>query len=151
MLVHLTSLIIFLGECQSIGHKKSHYWLIHAISSFRNEIKPREKTKSCHTKRRNNEKAPRQMMKRSHPKIGTFDTKRQNNARWKKRQKKYHIFVFFLLLFLSFRHFAWHLFVISSFCVAPFHYFVFAWRYFIFSRSIILWRKDKMAQTSHHT
>ena len=74
----------------------------------------------------------------------------------------------------SFRHFAWRFFVISSFCVAFFRYFVFsrgvfslfryfalryfaistfrvalfryfAWRYFV-AKS----RKDEMAQISHH-
>ena len=58
-------------------------------------------------------------------------------------------------------------FVISSFCVASFRYFVFsrgvislfrvalfrlfAWRYFVILRGVISWQKDEKAQISHHT
>ena len=63
------------------------------------------------------------------------------------------------------RHFAWRFFVISSFCVVSFRYFVFsrgvawrffvislfrvalfrlfAWRYFVILRGVISWQKDE--------
>ena len=74
----------------------------------------------------------------------------------------------------SVRHFAWHFYVISSFCVASFRYFVFSrggfslfryfalryfvissfrvalYRYFVILRGVISWQKDEMAQISHH-
>ena len=54
----------------------------------------------------------------------------------------------------SFRHFAWRLFVMSSFRVAFFRYFVisrcvislfrlFGWRYFVILRGVISWQKDE--------
>ena len=83
-------------------------------------------------------------------------------------------FRYFELRVASFRHFAWRFFVISSFCVASFRYFVFsrgffsllryfALRYFVISSFCVAlfryfdWRyyvakrrKDEMAQISHY-
>ena len=76
-------------------------------------------------------------------------------------------FRYFELRVASFRHFAWRFFVISSFCMASFRYFVFSrgvyslfryfalryfvissfrvalFRYFVILRGVISWQKDE--------
>ena len=55
----------------------------------------------------------------------------------------FRYFVILRGVFSLFRLFAWRFFVISLFRVALL-------RYFDFSRGVISWQKDEMAQISHH-
>ena len=131
------------------------YVFLHGVfSSFRMASFRREKTKIRHAKRRQDEITPSEKTKRRHAKRRKDATRKDDKIKvsnsvfshgvfssFRAKISSFRVagFVFSHGVISSFRLFAWRFFVFSFFRMAFFHLLVFSPR------------KDKMAQTGHHT